>query len=63
LLQKSHGKYSFGDEVTLADVLLVPQVSSAIAVYKWNIEEYPTIKAVYENLLLVPGVREAFPDQ
>ena len=52
------GKYSVGDVVTMADVCLAPMVWNA---FKWQLtlEEYPTVKRVYENLMEIPAFSEA----
>lgn len=58
LASKSAGKFSVGDELTIADVCLVPAV--------WNAERYgvdlsgmPTVRRVYEEASKVPAVRGA----
>lgn len=50
LLTDCAGRYSFGDEVTMADVVLVPAYDMAIG-YKVGLGPYPTVKCVYENLI------------
>ncbi|PWY91031.1 thioredoxin-like protein [Aspergillus heteromorphus CBS 117.55] len=42
-------KYSFGDQVTLADVVLVPTVDQAI-MYKTPLDFAPNVKRVYDSL-------------
>jgi maleylacetoacetate isomerase len=49
LLNTCAGKYSFGDEVTMADVVLVPAYDMAIK-YKFDVAPYPKIKSVYEEI-------------
>ncbi|CAD8055974.1 unnamed protein product [Paramecium primaurelia] len=63
LLLQNHGKYSFGDEITLADCFLVPQVMGAIARFKLDISLFPTIQEVYNNLKDLPQFYKAQPDQ
>lgn len=43
------GKYSVGDEVSMADVVLAPAVEGALR-YGVNLEELKTVKRVYENV-------------
>ncbi|KAL5283945.1 GSTZ1.2 family protein [Megaselia abdita] len=49
ILSSSSGKYCFGDEITLADCVLVPQVLNA---KKFNVDftPFPTICRINENL-------------
>ncbi|KAJ8673259.1 hypothetical protein QAD02_004521 [Eretmocerus hayati] len=49
LLLLSAGKYCFGDEITLADCCLVPQVYNARK-FRVDVESYPTIFKVDRNL-------------
>lgn len=56
MLKQSSGKYSFGNEVSLADVYLVAQIESSIETYHTDITKYPTIEAVYNNLQGLPEV-------
>jgi maleylacetoacetate isomerase len=43
------GRYSVGDEVTMADVVLAPAVEAALR-YEVVLENYPTVKRVYEEV-------------
>jgi len=43
------GKYSVGDEVTMADVVLAPAVEAALR-YGIELESLPTIKRIYESV-------------
>eukprot|EP00731_Ephydatia_muelleri_P028272 Em0019g1145a len=45
LLVKTAGKYSVGDEVTLADLCLVPQMYNAVR-FKVDLTPFPTINRV-----------------
>jgi maleylacetoacetate isomerase len=49
LLSTCAGRYSFGDAVTMADVVLVPAYDMATK-YKFDIAPYPRIKSVYEEI-------------
>lgn len=44
------GKYTVGDELSLADICLVPQVYNALR-YNVTIDQYPLIKRLFEQLL------------
>ncbi|XP_063372529.1 probable maleylacetoacetate isomerase 1, partial [Cydia amplana] len=43
--------YCVGDQLTYADICLVPQVYNAIGRHKININTYPTVAKLYEALL------------
>lgn len=47
------GRYSVGDEITLADVVLAPAVEGAI---RWGIDldQYPNMKRVFEEITVLP---------
>ncbi|WP_038174380.1 maleylacetoacetate isomerase [Vibrio pacinii] len=61
-LQTTHGHYCVGDDVSLADVCLVPQVYNA---RRFNIEltAYPTICRVTVSLSELPAFAKAVPEQ
>lgn len=61
LLKESSGDYCLGDEVTLADIYLVPQVWNA---YRFNVplEPFPIINAIYERCLTLPAFEQALPE-
>jgi len=52
------GQYSVGDQVTLADVVLVPALWNAIERANMTLDEWPTIKRVFGNLMKLDAVRE-----
>lgn len=54
-------RYCVGDQVTLADVVLVPQVYNAI---RWQVamDEFPRIAAICEHLSTLPAFKSAHPD-
>lgn len=43
------GKYSVGDEVSMADVVLAPAVEGALR-YGVDLDGFKTVKRVYENV-------------
>jgi maleylacetoacetate isomerase len=61
MLEKTHGKYCFGDEVTLADAFLVPHAMGAIARFGVDLSEYPKCKHVFDNLCELEAFRLAEP--
>jgi len=64
LLEKhsADGRYCFGDSVTMADVLLVPQVANSRR-YQMDLSPYPTLKKVAEHLESLPAFVAAHPDR
>lgn len=55
---KTSGKYSVGDEVTLADVCLLPAIYAAEK-NEVELEKMPTIMRIYEALSQLEAVQEA----
>lgn len=54
------GKFSVGDQLTLADVCLIPQVQNAVE--RWGVvleKEVPTLAKIYDNLKALPEVQGA----
>nr|UOU03304.1 glutathione S-transferase zeta 2 [Brachionus rubens] len=60
-LRNSKGKYCVGDEITIADLCLVPQVYSARR-YKVDISKYPIIQSINSELEKLPEFVKAHPD-
>lgn len=60
ILKQTAGKYCVGDEVTIADVCLVPQVYSA---HRFNVslEEFPLVTRVHEELTKLPEYKASHP--
>lgn len=57
---QTSGKYCLGDNVTLADVFLVPQLLNAER-FKLDLSKYPTLNRVKTNLNLLPAFQKAHP--
>ena len=57
-VQKCAGKFSVGDTITLADVVLMPAVEGAL---RWEIDmgKYPTLMRIYETLKTIPEIESA----
>lgn len=60
-LQQTRGKYSVGDQVTLVDVCLVPQVYNAKR-FNVDLTAYPNICEVTASLNLLPAFADAIPE-
>lgn len=61
-LQRTAGRYAHGDEVSLADVCLVPQVYNARR-YSCDLEPYPTIRRVDEACRKIGAFERAAPER
>jgi len=57
----SVGRHCFGDAVTMADVLLVPQVANSRR-YQMDLSLYPTLQKVTAHLESLPAFLAAHPD-
>lgn len=60
LLARSAGAFAVGDEATLADVFIVPQVFNA-ARWKVDMTPYPTLARVADAAAQLPAFRAAAP--
>ena len=60
-LQKTAGKYCFGDQVTIADLCLVPQVYNANR-FKVDMTTFPLINAIVERCNQLPAFIKALPE-
>ena len=58
---RDEGPYCQGDQITMADLCLVPQVYNAD---RWNVDmtPFPKTQSVFENLSKVTAVQKAHPD-
>jgi maleylpyruvate isomerase len=61
-LERNAGRYAVGDEVSMVDVCLVPQVYNARR-YNCDLEPYPVIRRVEEACQLLPAFERAQPDR
>jgi maleylacetoacetate isomerase len=55
------GRYCWGDDVTMADVCLVPQVFNGQR-YDCPLEAYPTVMRIFENCQALAPFADAHPD-
>jgi len=60
-LEKTAGKYCFGDQVTMADICLVPQVYNA---NRFNVDmtPFPLISAIVKRCNQLPAFIKALPE-
>ncbi|XP_059074422.1 glutathione S-transferase zeta class isoform X4 [Cryptomeria japonica] len=63
LLKNVSGKYCIGDQVTLADVFLAPQVSSAAARFDVDVSKFPTLNKINQALVELPEFQAAVPEK
>jgi maleylacetoacetate isomerase len=57
----THRRYCFGDSVSLADVLLVPQMFNARR-FDTNLAPYPTLVTITSHLESLPAFAAARPE-
>ena len=58
--QKRHGKFCLGDQFTMADVCLVPQIYNAMR-FNCDLAPYPTAMAIFQNCDALDCVRTTEP--
>lgn len=61
ILEKSAGKFCVGDEVTFADICLIPQVYNANR-FSVDMSEFPTILKIVKNCEALEAFKKAHPD-
>ncbi len=61
-LAQTAGLYAVGDQVTLADLCLVPQVYNALR-FQLDLTPFPHISRVYPQCLTLPAFINAAPEQ
>mmetsp|Transcript_24150 Transcript_24150/g.23906 ORF Transcript_24150/g.23906 Transcript_24150/m.23906 type:complete len:143 (-) Transcript_24150:20-448(-) len=61
LILQHHGKYCIGNDITLADVFLIPQINNALR-YGVDMSSFPQVMSVLEELNKVPEIIKAPPD-
>jgi len=60
-LSKTKGLYCFGDQISLADICLIPQVYNAVR-FKLDMSKYPNIQEVVDNCNKLPAFIDALPE-
>uniref|UniRef100_A0AAQ4S0R5 maleylacetoacetate isomerase n=1 Tax=Gasterosteus aculeatus aculeatus TaxID=481459 RepID=A0AAQ4S0R5_GASAC len=60
ILKQTAGKYCVGDEISMADICLVPQVYNAER-FKVDVGQYPTIKRLNRTLLEMEAFKVTHP--
>ncbi|XP_060589265.1 probable maleylacetoacetate isomerase 1 [Ruditapes philippinarum] len=60
MVQSTAGKYSVGDDITIADVCLVPQLYNAQR-FKVDMTKFPTITRIIDALSELPAFKAADP--
>lgn len=61
LAQKRHGKFCLGDQFTMADVCLVPQIYNAMR-FNCDLTPYPVIMGIFANCDVLECVRSSEPN-
>lgn len=59
---RKHGRYCFGDEISMADCCLVPQVFNAQR-YDCDLKPYPTVMRLHEACMRLDAFIRAQPSQ
>ena len=62
LVKETKGKYCFGDEVTLADVFLIPQFYNAER-FGVDFSRFPNLMAIKANLEKLEAFDKAHPSK
>lgn len=62
LVQRSKGQYCFGDQLTLADIMLMPQLMNALR-FSFNLAPYPNLQAVLKEYQTHPAIHAALPKE
>ena len=61
MLSKTAGKYCFGDEITAADCVVLPQVYGSSLRFGIKLDDFPTLQKIVNNLLEVKEFKDALP--
>uniref|UniRef100_A0A7N4PWD9 Maleylacetoacetate isomerase n=1 Tax=Sarcophilus harrisii TaxID=9305 RepID=A0A7N4PWD9_SARHA len=62
VLQSTAGKYCVGNEISMADLCLVPQVANAER-FKVDLSSYPTINRINKTLLTMEAFQVSHPSR
>lgn len=61
-LSQTAGEYSFGNQITLVDLCLVPQVYNALR-FNLDMQSYPTVYRIYQHCQQLAAFALAAPEQ
>ena len=61
MLTQSNGKFCFGDQATIADCCLIPQVYNALR-FNVDMSAYPKIEAIYKHCNTLEAFQNAAPE-
>lgn len=61
LLAQSNGKFCFGEQATIADCCLIPQVYNALR-FNVDLSAYPKIEAIYKHCNMLEAFKQAAPE-
>lgn len=61
ILSKTSGKYCIGDEVTIADIFLAPQILNGSR-YRVDISKFPTLNRINNSLLELDCFKQTHPN-
>lgn len=59
-LQEFAGTFCFGEELTMADVFLIPQITTGLR-FKVDLAKYPTLKRIYDYCNTLEAFAKAHP--
>jgi len=59
---KNKSDYCFSNQITLADICLIPQVYNGMR-FKCNIESYPIINQIYQNCMKLAAFKQSSPEE
>jgi len=62
LISESAGKFSHGEQLTVADLCLIPQCYNALR-NEMNLDEWPRIASIYKNALETPSCQKSHPEK
>ncbi|KAM7268242.1 hypothetical protein ACFE04_010408 [Oxalis oulophora] len=62
LLKDYPGIYATGDEVSMADLFLAPQIYAGIKRFSFDMSKYPLLSRLNETYIKIPAFVDAIPD-
>ncbi|PKH07567.1 maleylacetoacetate isomerase [Moritella sp. Urea-trap-13] len=62
LARKGSTHYCYNEQVTMADVYLIPQVYNALR-FNFDMTPYPAIRHIYQHCMQLPTFSQAAPEQ